>query len=379
MKKFVFTTIIAGTTICSSIGIMFLGCGQDKIGSGGTGNSTGLGGIGGMTPISLPDASVIVRGGGSGQTVTADANCGSATSSTSQTPADVLLVLDRSGSMDYSIAEDCYCDAAKAGRNGSVCSNTSNCSARWPTLTSAINTTLSGTAGVSWGLKLFSSVGGANNCAVSNTVEVSIGANSAAAVQQLIASPNVIPGGYTPTTKAINAARDYLKTVTDANNKVILLATDGEPNCQGNSENTNDDTTGAKTAIAAAYAAGYKVYVVGMGPQAALKNLQDFAVAGGTDNYYPANSPQALADALLAISHAIAECTFTVTAPANGTTSVAVYLNGTLAPSTDWTYTASTQTIAITGTTCDTIKNGTPPQTVQVYFGCGEGPPPPIL
>ena len=41
-----------------------------------------------------------------------DANCGITTSETTRQPADVLLVLDRSASMDYSIAEDCYCTNA---------------------------------------------------------------------------------------------------------------------------------------------------------------------------------------------------------------------------------------------------------------------------
>jgi hypothetical protein len=280
--------------------------------------------------------------------------------------------------MDYSIADDCYCDSSKAGGGGGgtkVCSNTTSCVSRWPTLTSAVNATLTSTTGISWGLKLFSSQGGANNCSVSAGVEVQISANSAAAIQQQIA--NVSPGGYTPTAKAINAAKTYLDSDTNQSNKVILLATDGEPNCQGNSENTNDDSTGAKSAIAAAYKAGYKVYVVGMGPQAALTNLQSFAVAGGTDNYYPADSPQALASALADIGTKVASCTFSVAAPKDTTGGVAVYINGTPAPASDWTYNSTTQTVALTGATCDTIKSGAT-TTVQVYFGCGS-PPPPVL
>ena len=378
MKKLVYAMIIAGTTVCSSIGIMFLGCGSpDQMGASGGGHSGNPGGIAGAPTIKL-DGSFLGMGGGagSGAPPTGDANCGSSTSSTSQEPADVLLVLDRSGSMDWSIAEDCYCDPSKAGGGGQACSDTTNCSPRWPTLTSAVNTTLSNTAGVSWGLKLFSSPGGSNNCTVSTGVEVQIGANSASAIQQQIA--NTSPGGYTPTAKAISAAKAYLDTITDKSNKVILLATDGEPNCKGTSENTTDDSAGAKAAITAAYTAGYKVYVVGMGPQTALTNLQSFAVAGGTDNYYPADSPEALASALAAIGAQVASCTFSVTAPAQGdTNNVAVYINGDPVPSTGWTYTASSHTVELNGSYCDAIKNATA-TTVQVYFGCGE-PPPPIL
>ena len=380
MKKLVFATIIAGTTVCSSIGIMFLGCGSpDQMGASGAGNSGGPGGIAGTPTVKLDGSATGLGGGaGSGQAPTGDANCGSSTSSTSQQPADVLLVLDRSGSMDYSIQEDCYCDAAKAG-GGQTCSNTSNCSTRWPALTSAVNATLTSTAGISWGLKLFSSPNGSNGCTVSTGVEVQIGPSSASAIQQQIA--NVSPNGYTPTAKAINAAKAYLDTVTDQSNKVILLATDGEPNCQGATETkatSTDDKQGAHDAIAAAFKAGYKVYVVGMGPQAALTNLQDFAATGGTTNYYPADSPEALASALAAIGVAVASCTFTVTAPAQGdANNVAVYINGDPVPSTGWTYTPTSHTVVLNGSYCDAIKNATA-TTVQVYFGCGE-PPPPIL
>jgi hypothetical protein len=207
---------------------------------------------------------------------------------------------------------------------------------------------------------------------VSNGADVPIGNNSASSIQTQISGTG--PANNTPTAAAVTAAMAYLKMVDDPNNKVILLATDGVPNCRSGGASGDDDVDGAKAAITAAYQAGFKVYVIGIGPQSALKNLSSFALAGGTTDYYPASSPQDLTNALLAISHAIAECTFTVTAPKDGTSNVAVYLNGQPAPSTDWTYTASTQTIAITGATCDTIKNGTPPQTVQVYFGCEEPP-----
>jgi hypothetical protein len=207
---------------------------------------------------------------------------------------------------------------------------------------------------------------------VSNGADVAIGNNTASSIQAQISGTG--PANNTPTAAAITAATTYLGKVTDPNNKVILLATDGEPNCKAGGASGDSDVPGTKAAIAAALAAGFKVYVIGIGPS--VGNLDSFAQAGGTDKSFPATSPQDLTNALLAISHAVAECTFTVTAPANGTTSVSVYLNKDPAPSTDWTYNASTHTIAITGATCDTIKNGTPPQTVQVYFGCGESPPP---
>ena len=58
-------------------------------------------------------------------------------------------------------------------------------------------------------------------------------------------------------------------------------------------------------AIAAAKAAGFPVYVIGIGPSTG--NLDKFAVAGGTTNYFPATSPQAMTDAFASISKAVTE------------------------------------------------------------------------
>jgi hypothetical protein len=374
MKKLVFATIVAGTTVCSSIGIMFLGCGTAPIGDS-TGSAGVPGGTAGIYSINL-DGSVFGQGGRTGQEPTADANCGSSTSLASQLPADVLLVLDRSSSMVYSIAEECYCDkttqrSAPAG-NGSLCSNTSNCTTRWQSVTSGVTTTLTSTPSIRWGLKFFSSPNSSGRnvaCNVNKGADVAIGDNSAASIQTQISAAQ--PSNNTPTAAAITAATAYLKTVTDPDKKVILLATDGEPNCGAGGGDS--DVPGTKAAITAAKDAGYPVYVIGIGPS--VGNLDSFAQAGGTDKSYPATSPQALADALSAISQVVANCSFALTTAPKGTNNIAVYLDGAIAPSTDWTYTASSQTVALTGSSCDAIKNGTA-KTVQVYFGCGEVPPP---
>jgi len=57
----------------------------------------------------------------------ADANCGVQTQNPSVQPVDLLLVLDRSGSMSDDIASDATC-GSRAG-----------CQARWPTITASLN------------------------------------------------------------------------------------------------------------------------------------------------------------------------------------------------------------------------------------------------
>jgi Mg-chelatase subunit ChlD len=158
---------------------------------------------------------------------------------------------------------------------------------------------------------------------VSNRVEVPIGANSASAIQQKI--QGTTPSNNTPTAAAIEAATAYLATVNDPSNKVIVLATDGLPNCASGRDSSTSDVDGAVAAISAAKAAGFLVYVIGIGPS--VGNLNNFASAGGTGQYYPATSPQDLTTALAAISTRIASCSFALATTLPDPNNVAVYLD----------------------------------------------------
>ena len=366
------------------------GCGSPGT-VGDPGNSPGGGTSGSSVPITLPDAAVGGGGGGTsgggtgttpGAAPTGDANCGTQTSSASKAPTDVLLVLDRSGSMNFSIAEDCCCtNACQQAIRISLCANanTSSCTERWPALTSGVDATVKSTSGINWGLKMFPThVGAADKCTVSNGVEV--GTNvGAAAVESAIAAAS--PLGATPTATGITAATDYLKGVSDGNNRVILLATDGEPNCKpGSPEANTPDVDGTVAALKAALALGFRSYVIGIGPS--VGNLDNFARAGGTDHYYPASSAAELANALASISKAVSSCTFTMSQVPPDPANVAVYLDGKLLaqdPANGWTFGATSQTVMLNGTSCDAITSGAASK-VQILFGCaGEAPPDTII
>lgn len=129
---------------------------------------------------------------------------------------------------------------------------------------------------------------------------------------------SVHPNGATPTHGAINGAVRYglkLKgTLTDGGRVVIVLVTDGEPTGCSN-------LPLATAAAAAAKAAGFPVYVIGLGNQVA--NLKKLAASGGTtDAFYvnpvsPANVSTQLQAALQTIKGAALGCTFKLpTAPA---------------------------------------------------------------
>ena len=192
---------------------------------------------------------------------------------------------------------------------------------------------------------------------------------------------NATLGGSTPTARAITNATAYLNTVTDQNKKVILLATDGEPNCKAGTVSPNtSDVDGTEAAIAAALAAGFKVYVVGIGP-ASIATLKQFAVAGGTGDAYPATSATDLTDALAAISKAVSSCTFVMDKSPPDPSNVAVYLDGRLLTqdaADGWSFGASPQNITLNGASCASVTSGAAAK-IQVLFMCQGGSPPPIL
>lgn len=185
----------------------------------------------------------------------------------------------------------------------------------------------------------------------------------------------------TPTRAAVDAAVSYLKTVNDGNSKYILLATDGEPNCGSGSSTSTSDLPATVTAVQNAVAAGYKVFVIGVGPQAA--NLTSLAQAGGTDKFYSALTPDDLSSALAAIvGTVVASCTYELTSAPVVPDAVGVFIDKALIPQSDsdgWGYAAgSSTTIHINGSYCDDLKNGRK-NLVEIFLPCKPTDPIPIV
>ncbi|HZL17015.1 MAG TPA: vWA domain-containing protein [Polyangia bacterium] len=344
----------------------------EETGTGGassTGSGVGSGGVSGIT------TGQGLTGGDIGITGSAGTmSCGQATVPIMPLPPDILIVQDRSGSMD----DD---------QNDATCNGGCGAKSKWALVTAAINQVVSGTdTTVNWGLKFFADANA--QCGVNAGVAVGVGPGSGPAVATAItgsttATGGVVNGSYTPTRAAVDAASAYLSTLTDPNSKYILLATDGLPNCPegctGNScTNTPNaaETANVEASITAAQAANFKTFVVGIATSsdaAANTALNGFAMAGGepqagaATQYYSVTDTASLVTALNKIVGIIASCTISLSSAPTGFTNVVISATDAsgkpvaipMDPTNGWSYDANKANVILNGTACADLQNGT--------------------
>jgi hypothetical protein len=312
--------------------------------------------IGMRTP--LDDAS---GPSGNGSDATAVACGNTITIDTTPAQPDVLILLDRSASMKWSLTSDTYCTADEP-----------DCSSRSEAMVSALDAILTDNPKINWGLELFPNPDDSSNCSVSSTPQVGISSTSASAIQSQLAA--FTTSLTTPTAATIDAATAYLKKLKDGKSKAILLATDGLPNCPSGQNWYTEDMAGATDAATSAKKAGFPLYVIGIGPS--VSNLNGLAEAGGTGSYYPVTSTTALSNALKSIAAAVSlTCTFKASKTPPDTELTTVYVDQELVVKNDsngWKFdpTDSTySTIVLTGSYCQKLLAGATSQ-VQIVSGC---------
>jgi hypothetical protein len=339
-------------------------------GTAGTGMTTGHAGTTGTAGVSGT--------AGSGPTPDGGKNCGLQSFNLQRKPAEVLLLLDRSASMQDP-------------------PDSSTTTPKWDLVTAAVKQVVMSTdSAVSWGLKVFPE-GTGSACAagsVTSKIDVPIGAMNAANV---VAAVNATPdtGNGTPTGDAVNAAVTYLQMLTaqgDSNPKYILLATDGEPSCAATpgSESTDSARPYAVTAVTNAATAGYNTFVVGIVTKSNdTMTLNMLATAGKeavndprplANQFYQGITQDALTTALNVITGQVSSCVFPLNPPPpvlNDPTKLGVYFTSSMtkvpydATMTDgWAYTDDTDTaVKVYGSWCDMIENQGA-NMVQILYGC---------
>ena len=334
----------------------------------GTAGTTGTGvipsGAGGAHTTILGTGGAVVIPTGAGGFPT---NCGGRSLLAAQAQPNIMIVLDTSASMNGLIDGAC----------------TTGCQSKWSAAVDAINSVVDATtADVSWGLTFMGSETDA--CGVGAGAIVGLNDSIRPALARRTNGGALTVTGNRPTRETVARASTWA-SVDSPPERVLLLITDGAPNCMPGATNALDDDTDATAgAVTAALGTGVYTFVVGLATAGGPANaaLEEIALHGGFSRagspvYFPASSSGDLVNAMNVLVAATTDCFFVLPLPAtnDGTVSrdnISVVTNEFTIPQdlTDgWTYTDNTHSaIQLHGRSCDIVRDGGGP--VSVIFRC---------
>ena len=276
-------------------------------------------------------------------------------------PPDVLVVLDRSGSMSEPppVFPPIF-------------------DTKWNIMKNAlISIATQKDQNIKFGLLEFPSD---NNCAASATPNVNVALNTLGGFNSYFAA-HTTANGNTPAHLGLAGALAYYNTIpVNPAGRYVLFATDGLPNCLNGDPNTG---SGPQTlaAVTSLRNAGIKTFVLGFGDFGGAQLLNDAAVAGGVPQagatkYYNVNNQAQLDAALAAIAGGIIvpSCSFALQSVPPDPNNVTVTLNGMPVPrspshANGWDYHPNAQTITFFGTYCTQITMGAM-TNVSFVYGC---------
>lgn len=155
-------------------------------------------------------------------------------------------------------------------------------------------------------------------------------------------------------------------------NAVLLLTDGGE---SGECTSSIDGPGGAANLLN--QPVPVQTFAVGMGG-ASLAQLEQIAMAGGTGQPYFADQPDDLAMALAAIASSVSSCTFQLSEVPPNANEIYVFFDGDPAgvpmdPVNGWTYDAATNTIVFHGAACQAIQDGSV-VGIDIVYGCNMPP-----
>jgi len=222
-----------------------------------------------------------------------------------------------------------------------------------------------------------------------------------------LGAAGVTPKGGTPLRAALMVADQYLQAELPdlVGITSVVIVTDGQPNCvdTGNAFSDDDSAPNLTPFIANWLTLDVKTYVVGLPggrdpneTMAFMTLLNELAVAGGTTSYIPADDPTTLQTELAKIVSENVTTNFdTCTLPLGKTPpnpddiNLLVVNKGMensvardLGASGGWTIDANAENIILQGTFCELAKMGEYDE-ITVVYGCVEAPPlpppPPLI
>jgi hypothetical protein len=283
--------------------------------------------------------------------------CGGELYQATAIPPNVLIVLDRSGSMDASLGGD----------QGT----------KWQVAQDAIGQVVTEFGPhVRFGLSLYPGLDPAcdvgSGCAPGE-VFVDVGMGTAAQIIEVLGLVDTCTLG-TPTAEALEGLQDYPGLEDLERPNFILLVTDGQSTC--------DDPVPIVASLRD-QSPEIKTFVVGFGNGADPIELDGMAEAGGTalmgdPKYYQAGDAQALVDAFGEIAGSVLSCTFVLDAVPPDPDELYVYINGELIPHDPvhvdgWDYVPDTNQLTFYGPPCTLLQSGLA-MDLEIVFGCPQAP-----
>jgi hypothetical protein len=230
-----------------------------------------------------------------------------------------------------------------------------------------------------FGLSLYSAADGNPTCPILKTVAPAM--SNFDAINSTYTAHS--PLEDTPTGASLTAMIPILEAVTEPGPKIVVLATDGEPDtCAVKDPDGRPEARQESIAAAqAAQTAGIDTYVISVGDAVAQAHLQDMANAGvglpigGTQAapFFRALSPQELINAFNAIVSGVRSCNFALDrtiAPADVPTGTVTLDGAPLQHGTDWEVLEDGQTLELRGAACEQLMAGGN-HVVEAEFECG--------
>jgi len=293
-----------------------------------------------------------------GETCTGDVcGCGGSLYSADNVPPNVLIVLDRSGSMNQDISGG----------------------TKWQVAQQAISDLLMAYGDqILFGLMLYPGLDQAcdtgMDCGPGN-VFIDVGPDTAADIDMFLGNASTCRFG-TPTAENLDTLPSYPGLEDTERANYVLLVTDGQSTC--------NDPIPSVTALRNE-TPEIKTFVVGFGSGVDPTELSAMATAGGTARatdpvYYQADSAADLQAAFTAIAGNVLSCSYTLSDVPPDPDLLFIYFDGT-AISRDpthadgWDYDPATNQITFYGAACDSLRSGAVTDLV-ISYGCPVNPIP---
>jgi hypothetical protein len=294
--------------------------------------------------------------------------CGANEFGSTRLPPNVMIVLDRSGSM----------------------SNIVDGRTRWDTAKDAVRTVTSRfDSEIRFGLATYSAClpGGCS----AGSVVVPIAERNASAIQSFLdplrgegspdgSSPRYLCDSGDPETSTgatLHAMVGEGSLQDPARGNAVLLITDGAETEACTDGGRLDGPSGAAALLA--QSTSVRTFVVGFSSDVDAVELNAVATAGATERFYPAEDAAALEDAFATIAESVRSCDFRLSETPPNLEELYVYFNNDPTgipqdPADGWSYDEATNVVRFHGSACMQLLDGAV-EDIDIIFGC-EGPSP---